>query len=78
MRSRHFGRIVNISSGTTRRAIPGVGGYASTKAAVNMLTAVMRLEFEPEGITVTNVFPSMTGGEFDDAHRHFKMTGHIQ
>jgi NADP-dependent 3-hydroxy acid dehydrogenase YdfG len=69
MRGRHFGRIVNISSGTTRRAIPGVGGYASTKAAVNMLTAVMRLEFEPDGILVTNVIPSMTESEFDGGER---------
>jgi NADP-dependent 3-hydroxy acid dehydrogenase YdfG len=69
MRARHFGRIVNISSGTTRRAIPGVGGYASTKAAVNMLTASMRLEFEPDGIAVTNVIPSMTESEFDGGER---------
>jgi NADP-dependent 3-hydroxy acid dehydrogenase YdfG len=69
MRARHFGRIVNISSGTAGRAIPGVGAYASTKAAVNMLTAVMRLEFEPDGITVTNVIPSMTESEFDGGDR---------
>ena len=69
MRARHSGRIVNISSGTTRRAIPGVGGYASTKAAVNMLTAVMRIEFEPDGIAVTNVIPSMTESEFDGGDR---------
>lgn len=69
MREQHFGRIVNVSSGTTRRAMPGIGGYASTKAAVNMLTAVMRLEFEPDGIAVTNVIPSVTESEFHDGNR---------
>jgi len=65
MRARHFGRIITISSGTTRRTMPGIGGYASTKAAVNMLSAVMRLEFEPDGIAVTNVLPSITESEFN-------------
>jgi NADP-dependent 3-hydroxy acid dehydrogenase YdfG len=69
MREQHFGRIVNVSSGTTRRAMPGIGGYASTKAAVNMLTAVMRVEFEPDGIAVTNVIPSVTESEFNDGTR---------
>jgi len=46
MRARGSGRIVNISSGTTRMALPGVGAYAATKAAVNMLTAVARRELE--------------------------------
>jgi NADP-dependent 3-hydroxy acid dehydrogenase YdfG len=69
MREQHFGRIVNVSSGTTRRAMPGIGGYASTKAAVNMLTAVMRVEFEPDGIAVTNVIPSVTESEFHDGTR---------
>jgi NADP-dependent 3-hydroxy acid dehydrogenase YdfG len=69
MRERHFGRIVNISSGTTRRAMPGVGGYASTKAAVNMMSAVMRVEFEPYGIDVTNVIPSITESEFNGGGR---------
>ena len=50
MREQGFGRIVNISSGTTRRVAVGVGAYASTKAAVNMLSDVMREEFAPDGI----------------------------
>src|SRR6202035_164573 len=41
MRQHGFGRIVNISSGTTRRVAVGVGGYASGKSAVHMLSAVL-------------------------------------
>jgi short-subunit dehydrogenase len=64
MRARRFGRIVNVSSGTTRMARPGVGGYAATKAALNMLTLVARQELAPDGITVSLVVPSITATEF--------------
>src|SRR5450759_1010197 len=64
MRARRSGRIVNISSGTTRMALPGVGAYAATKSAVNMLTAVARRELEADGIAVSLVQPSITATEF--------------
>jgi NADP-dependent 3-hydroxy acid dehydrogenase YdfG len=64
MREQGFGRIVNISSGTTRRVAVGVGAYASTKAAVNMLSDVMRQEFAPDGIAVSLLLPSITATEF--------------
>ena len=66
MREQGFGRIVNISSGTTRRVAVGVGAYASTKAAVNMLSDVMREEFAPDGIAVSLLLPSITATEFGD------------
>lgn len=64
MRAQGDGRIVNISSGTTRMVLPGVGAYAATKSAVNMLTAVSRKELEPDGIAVSLVLPSITATEF--------------
>jgi len=64
MRAQRSGRIVNISSGTTRMVLPGVGGYAATKAAVNMLSAVARRELADEGIAVSLVLPSITATEF--------------
>ena len=64
MRAQGSGRIVNISSGTTRMALPGVGAYAATKAAVNMLAAVARRELEADGIAVSLVLPSITATEF--------------
>lgn len=66
MRAAGFGRIVNISSGTTRMALPGVGAYAATKAAVNMLSAVARKELADENIAVSLVLPSITATEFGD------------
>jgi short-subunit dehydrogenase len=64
MRAQGAGRIVNVSSGTTRAARPGLAGYAATKAALNMLTAVTRLELASDGIDVSLVVPSITGTEF--------------
>jgi NADP-dependent 3-hydroxy acid dehydrogenase YdfG len=64
MRAQGSGNVVNVSSGTTRLAPPGVGGYAATKAAVNMLTEVMRKELAGEGIAVSLVVPSITATEF--------------
>jgi NADP-dependent 3-hydroxy acid dehydrogenase YdfG len=66
MREQGFGRIVNISSGTTRRVAVGVGAYASTKLAVNMLSAVLRQELTGDGIVVSLLLPSITATEFGD------------
>lgn len=65
MRRQHRGRIVNVSSGTTMLAPPGVGAYAASKAAVNMLTEVARKECAPLGIEVSLVLPSITATEFN-------------
>ena len=67
MRAARFGRIVNVSSGTTRMVPLGAGPYAATKAAVNMLSAVARQELEPDGITVSLVLPSITATNFGGA-----------
>jgi short-subunit dehydrogenase len=66
MRKQGFGRIVNISSGTTRRVTAGDGAYASTKSAVNMLSAVLRQELADNGIAVSLLLPSITATEFGD------------
>ncbi len=66
MREQGFGRIVNISSGTTRRVAVGVGAYAATKLAVNMLSEVLRQELAGDGIAVSLLLPSITATEFGD------------
>ncbi|WP_375426137.1 SDR family NAD(P)-dependent oxidoreductase [uncultured Friedmanniella sp.] len=58
------GRIVNISSGTTTMVAPGVGAYASTKSAVNMISAVSRRELQDTGVAVSLLLPSITATEF--------------
>ncbi|MDQ3833901.1 MAG: SDR family NAD(P)-dependent oxidoreductase [Actinomycetota bacterium] len=69
MRSQGGGKIVNISSGTSRTVLPGVGAYAATKAALNMLSLVAREELAAEGIVVSIVYPSVTATEFHDTLR---------
>jgi NADP-dependent 3-hydroxy acid dehydrogenase YdfG len=49
MREQGFGRIVNISSGSSRMVLAGDGAYAATKSAVNMLSAVFREEWRATG-----------------------------
>src|SRR5215212_8761183 len=69
MRARGGGVIVNVSSGSSRMVLPGVGAYAATKAALNMLSLVAREEFAPDGIVVSLVYPSVTATEFHDKLR---------
>jgi short-subunit dehydrogenase len=69
MRSQGGGAIVNISSGTTRRTITGVGPYAATKAALNTLSEVARAELVGDGITVSLVVPALTDTGFHDVLR---------
>jgi NADP-dependent 3-hydroxy acid dehydrogenase YdfG len=64
MRKQHAGRIVAVSSGTTRGIPAGAGGYGASKAAMNMLTDVARKEFADDGIDVSLVLPSITASEF--------------
>ena len=64
MREQGFGRIVNISSGTTRRVAVGFGAYASSKSAVNMLSSVLTRELAADGIAVSLLLPSITATEF--------------
>lgn len=73
MRAQHSGTIVMVSSGTTSGDfLPvGIGPYAASKAAVNMLSAVARAELAGDGITVSTIYPFVTATEFHDA-----MPGH--
>jgi len=69
MRPQGGGTIVNISSGTTRMILPGVGAYASTKAALNMLSQVARAELAADNIVVSLIYPYITATEFHRALR---------
>ena len=64
MRAQGGGVIVNISSGLSRRIVPGVGPYASTKYALNALTLTARLELAPENILVGLMLPGLTTTDF--------------
>ncbi|MGD0880006.1 MAG: SDR family oxidoreductase [Acidimicrobiales bacterium] len=73
MQGSRVGAIVNVSSATSLRVFPGLGGYSATKAALNMLSQVARLELGGAGVTVSVVYPSVTATEF---HQHLR-AGHL-
>lgn len=54
------GRVINISSGTARRANPGVVAYAAGKAAVNYISLALAAQLGARGITVNAVAPGLT------------------
>ena len=53
------GGIVNITSGAARSARAGGSHYASSKAALNMVTEVLAIELGPHGIRVNAVAPGL-------------------
>lgn len=57
MRARRDGTIVNISSIGARISPPGSGYYSASKAALEAMSASLRKEVGPLGITVTVVEP---------------------
>ena len=64
MRQAGGGLIINISSMVSKMRLPGLGAYAATKAALNMLSDTARVELAPQGIKVTTVYPRMTATNF--------------
>jgi NAD(P)-dependent dehydrogenase (short-subunit alcohol dehydrogenase family) len=54
------GRIINVSS---------VGGYCSTKFALNALSDSLRVEVADRGVSVTSVYPGTTRTSFRDNSR---------
>jgi NAD(P)-dependent dehydrogenase (short-subunit alcohol dehydrogenase family) len=58
------GRIVNISSGLARVAMPGRIGYGPIKAAVEALTRYMAVELGPRRITANVVAPGAIATDF--------------
>ncbi len=58
MKSRRYGRIVNISSGAGRSvSLTGIQAYASAKAGQIGLTRQLAQELGPWGITANNIAP---------------------
>jgi short-subunit dehydrogenase len=63
------GRIINISSVVGRRAIPKVGAYCASKAALGALSDALRVEVADMGISVTSVYPGTTRTSFRENSR---------
>ena len=58
------GRIVNISSGLARFAMPGRSAYGCMKGAIEVLTRYLAKELGPRGITVNTVAPGAIETDF--------------
>jgi NAD(P)-dependent dehydrogenase (short-subunit alcohol dehydrogenase family) len=58
------GRIVNISTGLTRFAVPESGAYASMKGAIEVLTRYMAKELGSRGIAVNTIAPGAIATDF--------------
>ncbi|NGO11176.1 SDR family oxidoreductase [Streptomyces sp. HC44] len=56
-RLRDGGRVINISSGVTKVAFPGMTSYAAAKGAVEVLTLTLAQTLGSRGITVNAVSP---------------------
>lgn len=58
------GRIINISSGLARVALPGSSAYGSMKGAVEVLTRYLAKELGPRGIAANVVAPGAIATDF--------------
>ncbi len=66
MKQRGSGRIVNIVSAAGRVPIPSVGVYGGSKSALAVMTNTMRLELEPFGIDIINMYPGTIDSSFEE------------
>ncbi|MEL6635376.1 MAG: SDR family oxidoreductase [Bacteroidota bacterium] len=61
------GRIVNVSTGLTRFALPGYAAYASMKGAIETFTKYLAKELGPRGITANVIAPGAIDNDFNRA-----------
>ncbi len=61
------GRIINISSGTTRFAVPGCSMYATMKGAIEIFTHYLAKDAGAKKITVNTVAPGAIETDFNNA-----------
>jgi len=71
-RERRSGVVVNVTSSVTLKALPLVGVYSASKAAVNAFTESLAIEVEPFGVRVHLVLPGRSPATRfgDNAQRH--------
>ncbi len=59
------GRVINIVSSAGRVPIPTVGVYGGSKSALAVMTNTMRLELEPKGVAIVNIYPGTINSSFE-------------
>jgi NAD(P)-dependent dehydrogenase (short-subunit alcohol dehydrogenase family) len=66
MKTRKWGRIINISSLAGRIAIPFQGAYCASKFALEGVSDAMRMELSPFGVRVVLVEPGAIASNFEN------------
>lgn len=60
MEARGAGKIVNITSGTVMKGMPGMAHYVASKGALTALTRTLSREMGPNGVSVNSLAPGLT------------------
>ena len=60
------GRILNVSSGVTRFAVPGSGAYAMMKGGIEVFTRYLAKELGSRGISANSIAPGAIETDFGD------------
>ncbi|MFF4340239.1 SDR family oxidoreductase [Kitasatospora sp. NPDC001540] len=66
-RLRDGGRVINVSSGAARIAMPEIIAYAATKGALDTFTLNLAKELGPRGITANSVHPGIVDTDVNAA-----------
>lgn len=66
-RLRDGGRIINLSSATTRISLPAVPAYSMTKGAINTLTLSLANQLGARGVTINAIQPGFIATEMNAA-----------
>ncbi|HYG06618.1 MAG TPA: SDR family oxidoreductase [Stenotrophomonas sp.] len=62
------GRILNVSSGLARFALPGSSAYAMMKGGIEVFTRYLAKELGPRGISVNTIAPGAIETDFGGGH----------
>jgi NAD(P)-dependent dehydrogenase (short-subunit alcohol dehydrogenase family) len=63
MKPQHYGKIINLSSGTAIKGSPGLPHYVASKGAIISLTRAAAREFGTDGIRINALAPGLTMSE---------------
>jgi NADP-dependent 3-hydroxy acid dehydrogenase YdfG len=64
MRAQGSGRIINVSSPTSKLILPRLGAYSATKVALRCITLTARKELAADNIAVSVFYPFITASNF--------------
>jgi NAD(P)-dependent dehydrogenase (short-subunit alcohol dehydrogenase family) len=75
MKRQGWGRIVNVTSGLSRRVQPGLGAYSTAKAALLHLSRIMDAESRQHGVRVFALEPGIVRSQMNQELRSLAPTG---